>query len=355
MRLKIYADESHYTPDAKFHLTDIVRPFWVEKLGIDRGPGNTRIKDDFELVPSIAEADICVLPLFWQYYVNAHKVDQARQAAEDARRAGKRIIVYALGDYLPRVSLENAFWLGVSFRRSRRTAHQFAHPSLFNDYLEQYRNGQLAVRPKGPKPVIGFCGQGASRLHRLTLWTLRNLALQAHDRLVRQPYEPPPLIPHIFLRARVLALLSKSARVETKFLIRDKYMGGARGVDRKDPFSTMKLEYVDNIRDTDYTVCIRGTGNYSMRFYETLCLGRIPVFIDTDCVLPFDSTLDWKRYCVWVDQSEIPFVAEKVADFHAGLSQDDFVELQHACRKLWEEWLSAGGFYAHFREYLTPN
>ena len=96
----------------------------------------------------------------------------------------------------------------------------------------------------------------------------------------------------------------------------------------------------------------RGTGNFSMRFYETLCLGRIPIFVDTDCVLPYDFSLDWKQHCVWIDRSEIPFIAEKVADFHAALSPDDFIDLQRGNRELWEERLSTEGFYSHFYEHL---
>jgi len=49
----------------------------------------------------------------------------------------------------------------------------------------------------------------------------------------------------------------------------------------------------------------------SYRLYEALCCGRIPVFIDTDCVLPYDFMIDWKKYFVWVDQSELPLIAEK--------------------------------------------
>lgn len=29
---------------------------------------------------------------------------------------------------------------------------------------------------------------------------------------------------------------------------------------------------------SDYVLCTRGNGNYSIRFYEALCRGRIPVF-----------------------------------------------------------------------------
>jgi len=73
----------------------------------------------------------------------------------------------------------------------------------------------------------------------------------------------------------------------------------------------MRLEFLQNMIGSDYVFCCRGAGNFSYRLYEALCCGRIPVFIDTDCVLPYDFMIDWKKYFVWVDQSELPLIAEK--------------------------------------------
>ena len=80
-------------------------------------------------------------------------------------------------------------------------------------------------------------------------------------------------------------------------------------------------------------LCARGRGNFSYRLYETLCSGRIPVFIDTDCVLPFEDVIDWRSLCVWVPEAEVDQVAERVADFHARLSPVELPELQVAVRQ----------------------
>ena len=75
----------------------------------------------------------------------------------------------------------------------------------------------------------------------------------------------------------------------------------------------VRQEYLHNMIDSDYMLVIRGAGNASFRLFETLCSGRIPVLVDTDCVLPYEEQVDWKQYCVWVDQTELPYIAEKVA------------------------------------------
>jgi len=150
------------------------------------------------------------------------------------------------------------------------------------------------------------------------------------------------------MRSRALEFLHRHPGIETSFVIRNEYTG-PKAFDGADERARA---YFANIYETDYTLCLRGYGNWSYRFYETLACGRIPIFIDTDCVLPGSSMIDWKKYCVWVDQSEIGQIGEKVADFHASISNSDFIEMQMACRQLWLEHLTLEGFMSHLHEYL---
>src|SRR5690606_37188550 len=98
---------------------------------------------------------------------------------------------------------------------------------------------------------------------------------------------------------------------------------------------------------------MRGGGNFSVRFYEALAMGRIPVFINTDSSLPFDDRIDWKKHVVWVDRKDWKRAGEKVADFHSRLSNEEFEILQVENRKLWEEKLGYGGFFKNFNSLIS--
>jgi len=110
---------------------------------------------------------------------------------------------------------------------------------------------------------------------------------------------------------------------------------------------------VQNIVASDYVLCVRGSGNFSYRLYETLSCGRIPVFVDTDCVLPLEDEIDWRALCVWVDAGRVDTIADSVRSFHERLSPEAFVELQRRARATWQELLSPLGFVRaldrHFR------
>ena len=145
--------------------------------------------------------------------------------------------------------------------------------------------------------------------------------------------------------------------MDTNFILRDQFYGGAvvmsDGAWDVELKRRVRAEYIDNVLGSDYTLCLRGTGNYCHRLYETLCCGRIPVFVNTDCVLPYDFAADWRQHCVWVEESEMDRLPEKVAAFHEALSPTDFIDLQHACRAFWQRWLSPEGFFGNLHRHLS--
>ena len=347
MTLRIYADTrliDHGAP--RQQLTDIARALWGT---VGPGPAGGA---GFEAAVSPEEADLCLLPMKWQYYVERGLQDLAREADAEARRVGKPLVVFSGGDFPANLPFPGAVLFEASVRRSRPGPRTYAYPVLFPDLVAQHFGGELPIRNKGAVPVIGFCGQAARHwLPAAARWTrmrLRRLAYAAGWRT----WEPPE-VEHTLLRRRVLRALERGGRVETRFVVRERYRAGlATRAQRDDPFEPTRVEFVRNLAETDYTVCVRGGGNFSVRFYEVLCMGRIPVYIDTDGLLPFMHILPWKELCVWVEAREIPHAAEKVADYHHALSPSAFVERQRELRAIWEGWLTGRGFYGHFHEYF---
>ncbi|WP_025006945.1 exostosin domain-containing protein [Marinilabilia salmonicolor] len=93
-------------------------------------------------------------------------------------------------------------------------------------------------------------------------------------------------------------------------------------------------------------------GDFSVRIYESLAMGRIPVFINTDCILPYDHLIDWKSHVVWIDERDLSKADEILADFHSSIHPDDFIRMQVDNRELWKKYLSLSGFYDHLPKLL---
>lgn len=334
MSLSIYSDRVSL-PAGEPHVV-ILYPFWGKNAEDPGDPNSGRFDRYaetgsalFELAP-LEQAEVAVFPCEWRERLAA----EVERFVATATKLGKRTVVFAGSDHHETVPFDGAVVFQTSLYRSSRRPNEFAQPAWSEDFVSAYLDGRLPIRGRSPKPVVGFCG----------------LAPRRRGPLERFRTHPT----HTSVRARALRLLREHNGVETNFVERERFLGGAivRGRLDVETMQRVRREYVRNLVESDYVVCTRGSGNFSYRLYEALSCGRIPVFVDTDCVLPYDFRLDWREHCVWVGQDELESIGDRVAEFHERLGEREFGELQRACRRLWEEYLAPEGFFAHFHEHF---
>lgn len=294
-----------------------------------------------------AAADLAALVPRWGA---VGRVRPAALAALDrATAAGLPAVVWVDGDLeadLDRPGLV-LYEQGAEGGRRWRHAAVRGWPVLIHDHLADLFGGEVAPVPRGDRPTVGFCGQAAAPPlgeARLLAGKLRHRARRA---LGGDDRRPAPLASHLRLRRRALATLDGDTRVATDFVVRDRYRAGLRDhAERADRTHPTAGEFFANIRANAYTVCVRGGGNFSTRLYETLCLGRIPVLVDTDLVLTWADEVDWDTLTVRVPAADLDRLADRVVAHHARHDEAAFGEAQRACRALWEERLSVPGFFS---------
>lgn len=349
--IEVYSDYSLYDSTKRYPLNSIIKSLWNERSNEQRRQVYGDWVELFEYAPDIARAEVCVLTYFWSHYVESNTVPEALAEVENAKEHGKPMIVFNGGDYPANLPFDDVILFeSAGYRSTPGLRYHSAQPSYIADYVQQYCGGELQLRHKTPKPVVGFCGQ-ASLSPIQTAWRTLRLKWQQHQyRKGKINWEPAPFETSSF-RTRVLKAFEGKGGIETNYLLRSQYHGG--DTNDKGLQARLKTEFVNNILNSDYTVCMRGGGNFSVRFYETLCLGRIPIFIDTDSVLPFQDEIDYKSIFPWIDVKDLPHAAEIVQDFHAKLSNDDFIDLQKTCRKLWLDHMTPDGFHRDFVRKMT--
>ncbi len=362
MKLKIFSNREFLLNDST--LADILYPFESNSLEKHQyswlRPYDNYIKcgrSFFDMV-SLEEADLVILPFnwadirgwSWRSKIDKRKrelADRAIQFAQKAEQAGKPLVVFFSGDCSDEeIPIKNAKVFRVGPYRSTKKQNDFVAPAFVEDLVEHYLEGLLPIRQKREKPVVGFCGLAKQDSWKMKLKTIvyQGVMLTKQGRTGIPPYKGE------ILRTKALGILANNPLVDTNFIIRDRSV--FLNNDDLNQKQKMRLEFVQNMAESDYILCCRGSGNCSIRLIETLCCGKIPIFIDTDCVLPYDFGIDWKKYCVWVDEKELPLLAEKVAEFHNNLSPLEFVDLQYECRRLWKEWLSPEGFFTNFYQHF---
>ncbi|MEZ5353549.1 MAG: exostosin family protein [Bryobacteraceae bacterium] len=299
-----------------------------------------------ERVENPADADVFALPYTWTYYVANERIEEAASIANHAEALGKKLLVWHRGDLPPLYPFRNVIACQSALYRSRHEPHEVAAPFFVEDPLPRHAGGELRLRPKPEKPVVGFWGYAQVVWPKVAYTYAANLLHNHRARRGKGLWDITPITPATLLRARVLRILAADSRLETRF------HASRRAFRRIDPTGDPEWRneqislFYKNVLNSDYTVCVRGYGNWSIRFYETLACGRIPVFVDTDCVLP-EAGVDWKRFCVHVDRNNIESLPDRILEFHERMSPEQFLARQQECRHLWETRLSRHGFLSH--------
>ena len=352
--MKLYYPKSHYNKAHRGLVFPLLKPF-IKNEGFtdaERIALYGLSERAFEFVEELEAADAVLLPMAWNYYLKTKQQKLAINFVKECAAANKKVIAFNAGDFGVRIPYYgNLIVLRPSGYKSKFTNNEYALPAFIADPLKKYyQTDEVFVRPYLSKPVIGFCGQANPSLFNAAKEVFKTSLRNLKSFIGKSKDEAQQLLSTSFLRASVLKRLKQASFAETNFILRKKYRAGI--TEHKDTHRTT-LEFYNNLKDSDYVVCVRGAGNFSVRFYETLAMGRIPVFINTDCALPFDNEIDWKKQVVWVDYKERTQVAQKVKEFHEALSKNDFIDLQLANRILWQEKLTMGGFFKNFLDEIS--
>ena len=336
--LKVYIGNFNYNISDRSFLVDFLKPLvpleQTKKYQLD--------KIHLEIVKSIKKSDCFLLPYSWNYYLHKKKIKLAEEFILEANKRRKKIIILVSGDYhfaLP--PFDNIIGLYVSVYHSRQSNRILPIPVVVNDPFYILAIDKIQIASFKEKPVIGFCGHVDFSYMVSFLKVIRSFLINIKHYIKFSSRSFEPLIPATYLRKKILYILESSDIVETNFIKRKKYKGGLKSQSEN---KKIKKDFFNNIVNSDYTLCIRGTGNFSARLYETLALGRIPVFINTDCTLPFSNIIKWDRHVVWIEKEEVANISAKLISFHNKLTESQFIQLQKSNRSLWEKYFSYNGF-----------
>jgi hypothetical protein len=132
-----------------------------------------------------------------------------------------------------------------------------------------------------------------------------------------------------------MQFLERDARLATNFIVRERFSGKS-GVEGS---AAERQEYIESIKSADFVLCPKGDGNYSARFYETLALGRIPVLVDTDMVLPLEGLIEYDRFIIRVPYTDIGNIASYIMERWNALSDTAYEAMQVAARRAFLEHL----------------
>jgi len=344
--MKIYYPPSHYNPSYRRQVFPLLKPFIKDENFTDaqRILGYGVSERDFVIVDTIDASHVVILPMSWNYYNVSKQMSMAYELIEEANAAGKKVWSINTGDFGVKLPY---FKNLIVFRQGGYVSNnQLGHtgfPSIINDYVKTHKLEDTFLNSSyGLQPIVGFCGQtNTSKLH-----AIKEMAKQIFRNLRSQlsfnNLEPQKVLSTSYLRASLLTDLESNRLISSRFIKRKHYRAGITKNKETDDTTT---EFYNNILESQYVLCARGAGNFSVRFYETLMMGRIPLYVHTDGYLPLSEEIDWKSHVVWVDYKDRHHISEILLDFHKQLDQERLIAMFEKNRKLWEDKLNLSGFF----------
>lgn len=311
-------------------------------------PGNTiftnKLPKDFCLreilfVEKIEEADYVLVP----QAVRRLTPDVEKYLAdinEEALKYNKRIIVFIGGDLSHDVFIDFAIVLKGSQYGYLKRSNEIIVPPFAEDLSEETG---LIWRNKSDKPVVGFCGwAGFANLRQYFKFLIKNIrndffvvtGLQPHARLHKKG---------LYYRRIAMRVLERSSLIKTKFIVRESFSANINTISL-DP-TVARKEYIDVLFNCDFALAPKGDGNFSVRFFEALSLGRVPILIDTDCVLPLSDKINYDLFIVRVPHTQIKNTPQIVSDLFQKLTSSEFIEIQQRARSAYEKYLRYDAFF----------
>lgn len=339
--LKLYTDITYLTPENR----RFIFPLLFDLCYIN----NVNLLTKYEIVKDIEDCDVAVVPIDIARYDTTKSQEKLAAFIKRANKYDKKVWLYSAGDFGRTINnTHNVYTFRLGGFNSKLDAKTFIFPSFISDPF-QFLNIDFMPLKKMDKPQVGFVGHANNswkkRIKEIIIFFKYNIKrVLGKIQTDYQPYFPSSL-----KRFELLGKLEKSKFVKTDFIQRDSYRAGVQNAEDREKTTT---EFFENIARNPYTFCMRGAGNFSVRFYETLAMGRIPLIVDTDFRLPLGDQIDWRKHCIICKEDSI---VETLIDFHQKISSDDFELIQRNNRYLWLKELNREAYFLNIYSIFKAN
>lgn len=324
-------------------------PLLYPNLGIKIKDSNPFMRNAFKhykspvlkIVDDVKEADYILIP--HNYFLINNNEEYLNGLTALSKKYNKRIIIFAHGDSTADINIPNS----VIFRTSRYKSELSDNEIIMPAYVEDLADyAEFKYRNKDHKlPVIGFCGwAGSNTLKSAMKYWIRNIIFDLKSLVTTNPiYNTRKK--GMWFRRKAIKILSNSKIIENNFIIRKSFSGHKSTIEM--PTEQARREYIDNIKNSDFTLTLKGDGNFSFRFYEVISASRIPLFIDTDCSLPLENVIDYKSFVLFINDKDLNEADKLVVEFYNKINNEEFIAMQQKARDAFENFLRIDKFFEY--------
>ncbi|MFT7644542.1 MAG: hypothetical protein ACI9BF_000191 [Candidatus Paceibacteria bacterium] len=297
-----------------------------------------------EIVSTVEESHYILMPNDYSYL--GQQENYLNELDSFAELHKKKIIVLNYGDLVDKVQLKSVIVLRTASYKRTLSSNEIIIPPFIEDIGSDY--GTTSRHKDGTPPVVGFAGMVAlpTRVKEIK-YQIKKLIFRFKVLLGTKRREEAQ---GLYFRRSITKALDKTDKCKTNFVIRNSFSALEKTLSKAP--DVLRKEYIDVLQNSDLGLVIRGDGNFSLRFFEVLSMGRIPLFINTDTPLPLEDEIDYDSFMLRVDHSDLRRLPAIIEKFWNDLSDEQFIEMQKKARTVFETKLRTDVFYKNLFDTL---
>jgi hypothetical protein len=281
---------------------------------------------DFKNVISVSDSisicDVVLIPHDYTYIKT--RENYIEEIISQAKQNKKKVILFYYSDSSEDVFLDNVIIVRSSKYASELRDNEILMPAYVESLHDTYQTNN---RNKSDKPTVGFVGQASLRgVRHAIIYFIKNYFLLSGAKKSG-----------LYFRCKLIHSFKNHKSIVSQFIIRKFYSGNTKSIEGD--VDIIRKEYIQNIIDSDFTLSPKGDGNYSLRFYETLALGRTPIVLNTDMCLPLAEMVDYNECIVSVPLDRTNDSADYFYNYWDHMSNGDFVRMQQKARDVFKQYL----------------
>lgn len=300
---------------------------------------NITVLEFYEIVDNIEQADFIILKNSINHLLE-NNLATSNEILTFCRLHNKKLLYFCSGDFGSTINDSTAICIRLGGFKSKYIQPTFIMPSFIDDPKNKITDTYQYLS-KAEKPTVGFVGHAYNSAEKYLKEFITHIRI-TYLGLKGKYHDKQSFYPSSIKRYNYLKILEKSSFIRDNFIYRKQYNAGSSN---QTAFQQTRNEYYDNINENLFTFCIRGGGNYSVRFYDTIGLGRIPLQVDTDCKLPFEDRIDWSKHILCIEEKDVKQMPEILSNFYNSKSSEELREIQHNNRLLWEKYLTKANYF----------
>lgn len=261
------------------------------------------------------------------------------KAVEEAKANSKRLIIFtSQDDPSPLNFPEHCVIFRPSAYKTRLLPNEIVMPGQIEDIGTLFGHQPMS---QGNKPTVGFVGMAPTNnpRDRLRFFVKNYIIRRGADR------------EGVYFRGKALRKLSEDMRITLTAIVRARFSANRKSIELSPELA--RKEYIENMKANLFTLAPRGAGNYSLRFYETLALGRIPILIDTDMALPLEDELSYDEFIIRVPWKDMHRIADIIIKRFEVLTEESAHTMQLRAREVFETHLNLSAFLRRSFERLS--